>query len=150
MKTLRPILIADDNTADVELMTTALRAMKVANEIIVAHDGAEALACLQARAAASDGALPPAVLLLDLKMPRVDGFAVLRSVRADPAWRRLPIVVLTSSREERDVTASYDAGTNAFVVKPVDFREFIATVGQVGWFWGTINESAECVPEEVP
>ncbi len=146
MKTLRPILIADDNTADVELMTTALRAMKVTNEIIVAQDGAEALACLRARsAAANGGAQPPAVLLLDLKMPRVDGFAVLRALRADPTWRHLPIVVLTSSRQESDVAASYDAGTNAFVVKPMDFREFIATVGQLGWFWGTVNECAECV-----
>jgi CheY-like chemotaxis protein len=144
MKSLRPILIADDNPADVELMTAALRTMKIANEIIVAHDGEEALACLRARTASAGGVdLPPAVLLLDLKMPRVDGFAVLRALRADPAWQRLPVVVLTSSREERDIIASYDSGTNAFVVKPVDFREFIATVGQLGCFWATINETVE-------
>lgn len=146
MKTLRPILIADDNPADVELMTAALRAMKICNEIIVAHDGAEALACLRARSSAANGVdLAPGVVLLDLKMPRVDGLAVLRSLRADPTWRHLPVVVLTSSRQEADVAASYHAGTNAFVVKPVDFREFIATVGQLGWFWGTVNECAECV-----
>lgn len=146
MKTLRPILIADDNPADVELMTTALRAMKLGNEIIVAHDGAEALACLRRRAASVTGVeLPPAVLILDLKMPRVDGLAVLRALRADTAWRHLPVVVLTSSRQESDVAASYESGTNAFVVKPVDFREFIAAVGQLGWFWGTLNETADFV-----
>lgn len=146
MKTLRPILIADDNPADIELMTTALRAMKIHNEIIVAHDGGEVLERLRALVSADSGAaLPPSVLFLDLKMPRVDGFAVLRALRADATWRHLPIVVLTSSRQERDIAASYDAGTNAFVVKPVDFREFTATVGQLGWFWGTVNECAECV-----
>lgn len=146
MKTLRPILIADDNPADVELMTTALRAMKLGNEIIVASDGAEALACLRGRAAPANGVeRSPAVLLLDLKMPRVDGLAVLRALRADPVWRRLPIVVLTSSRQESDIAASYESGTNAFVVKPVDFREFVATVGQLGWFWGTVNETVETI-----
>lgn len=145
MKNLRPILIADDNPADVELMTAALRAMKLTNEIIVARDGEEALEHLRSRAVPSSRVRPPpGVLLLDLKMPRLDGFAVLRALRADPVWRYLPVVVLTSSRQERDIAQSYAAGSNAYVVKPVDFREFIATVGQLGSFWALVNQPAEC------
>lgn len=145
MKTLRPILIADDNPADVELMTAALRAMKITNEIVVATDGDEALRYLHEHATAARRAQPPpGVLLLDLKMPRVDGFVVLRTLRADPVWRHLPIVVLTSSRQDRDIAACYDSGTNAYVVKPVDFQEFIATVGQLGWFWASLNHPVEC------
>lgn len=146
MKILRPILIADDNAADVELMTTALRAIKLTNEIVVTNDGDEALRYLHDQATAPSRAQPPpGVLLLDLKMPRVDGFTVLRTLRADPVWHHLPIVVLTSSREDRDVTASYDSGSNAYVVKPVDFREFIAAIGQLGSFWASLNHPAECV-----
>lgn len=145
MKTLRPILIADDNPADVELMTAALRAMKLTNEIVVTNDGDEALRYLHDQATATSRAQPsPGVLLLDLKMPRVDGFTVLRTLRADPVWRHLPIVVLTSSQQDRDVAASYDSGSNAYVVKPVDFREFIAAIGQLGWFWASLNHPAEC------
>lgn len=145
MKILRPILIADDNPADIELMTAALRAANLPNEIVVATDGGEALDYLRAHATpASRVRPPPGVLLLDLKMPRVDGFAVLRALRADPVWRHLPVVVLTSSRQERDIAESYDSGTNAYVVKPVDFQEFLSTVGQLGRFWATLNQPAEC------
>ncbi|MBI2511735.1 MAG: response regulator [Opitutae bacterium] len=142
---LRPILIADDNPADIELMTAALRAMNLPNEIVVATDGSEALDYLRAHATpASRVQPPPGVLLLDLKMPRVDGFAVLRALRADPVWRHLPVVVLTSSQQERDIAESYDSGTNAYVVKPVDFQEFLSTVGQLGRFWASLNQPAEC------
>jgi len=145
MKTLRPILIADDNPADVELMTAALRAMKLANEIVVARDGDEALDYLRAHAKPDSRVQPPpGVLLLDLKMPRVDGFAVLRALRADPVWRHLPVVVLSSSGQERDIAACYESGTNAYVVKPVDFQEFIQAVGQLGRFWAAINQPVEC------
>ena len=150
MNSLCPILLAEDNPHDLELTLTALRESKLANEIVTVPDGAEALDYLFRRdrfAARPDRA--PCVVLLDLKMPKVDGLEVLRQVRASPQFRRLPIVVLTSSREESDLIKSYELGVNSYVVKPVDFEEFMVSVRQIGCFWALVNEpptatTAEC------
>jgi CheY-like chemotaxis protein len=141
MPTLRPILLAEDNPNDVELTLTALRALNLANEIIVVNDGAEVLNFLYRRNAFKNRPdVLPAVLMLDLKMPKVDGLEALRQIRTDPALRLLPIVILTSSREENDLVRGYQLGANAYVVKPVDFEQFVSAVGQLGIFWAIINE----------
>jgi CheY-like chemotaxis protein len=135
------ILLAEDNPNDVELTLEGLSFGNLANHVTVVSDGEAALDYLYRRGRfAGRAGNDPAVVLLDLKMPRVDGLEVLRVVKADPAVRHIPIVMLTSSREERDVVESYELGVNAFVVKPVEFREFISTIKQVGVFWGLINE----------
>jgi CheY-like chemotaxis protein len=138
---LRTILLADDNANDVELTLTALRENHIANAVAVARDGAEALDYLYRRnayAGRSDSS--PILMLLDLKMPKVDGLDVLRTVKADPKLRTIPIVVLTSSRQEQDLIESYNLGVNAYVVKPVDFRQFIDAVKLLGGFWAVVNE----------
>lgn len=141
MCSLRPILLAEDNPNDVELVLEAFASMRLANEIVVAHDGAEALDFLFRRGPhAGRASSDPAVVLLDLKMPRVDGRDVLRQIRADAALKNLPVVVLTSSREESDLLQSYRLGANAYVVKPVDFEEFTAAVSKLGFFWALLNE----------
>ncbi len=135
------ILLAEDSAPDVELTLAALAAHHLANEVVVAHDGAEALDYLYRRgrfAGCADA--PPVVVLLDLKMPKVDGLEVLRQMKSDPALRRIPVVILTSSREEQDVVRSYDLGVNAYVVKPVDFQKFVDSVKQLSCFWVLINE----------
>lgn len=135
------ILLAEDNPNDVELTLEGLSFGNLANHVTVVSDGEAALDYLYRRGRfAGRAGNDPAVVLLDLKMPRVDGLEVLRVVKADPAVRHIPIVMLTSSREERDLVESYELGVNAFVVKPVEFREFISTIKQVGVFWGLINE----------
>ena len=139
--TIRPILIAEDNANDVELTLAALRGHGIANQIVVVRDGAEALDYLYRRGAyASRSAEPPGVILLDLKMPKVDGLEVLRTVKADAALRTIPVVVLTSSAEESDLVRSYDLGVNAYVVKPVVFAEFVNAVKVVGQFWAVVNQ----------
>lgn len=141
MKTPRPILLAEDNPNDVELILTAFKDANFVNEVHVAHDGEQALDFLHRRGAHAGRTGPqPAVIMLDLKMPKVDGREVLRQVRADPQLRHIPVVILTSSREESDLFASYQLGANAFVVKPVDFHEFIAAVSRLGFFWALLNE----------
>lgn len=141
MKHLRPILLAEDNPNDVELILAAFKEAHFLNEIQVTHDGEQALDFLFRRGAhAGRNGPPPAVILLDLKMPKVDGREVLRAVRADPQLRHIPVVILTSSREESDLLASYQLGANAFVVKPVDFQDFIAAVSRLGFFWALLNE----------
>jgi len=138
---LHPILLAEDNPNDVELTLSALHSLNLANEITVVHDGAETLDYLYRRGTFADRAsVQPAVVLLDLKMPRVDGLEVLRQVRADPVLRSVPVVILTSSREENDMVKGYQLGANAYVVKPVDFDEFISAVSQLGIFWALVNE----------
>lgn len=140
---LRPILLAEDNPNDVELTLSALHTLHLANEIVVVGDGSEALDFLHARGRfAGRPGLPPAVVLVDLKMPKVDGLEVLRHVRSDPALRTVPVVILTSSREECDLVNGYQLGANAYVVKPVAFEEFIAAVSQLGVFWALVNEPA--------
>lgn len=135
------ILLAEDNPNDVELTLEALAEHNLANRVTVAHDGVEALEYLRCEGAWADRAPGlPAVLLLDIKMPRKDGLEVLREIRGDPQLKRLPVVILTSSREEQDIITSYDLGANAYVVKPVDFRSFIDAVEHLGVFWALINE----------
>ena len=135
------ILIAEDNPNDVELTIQALSEHNLANSVSVVHDGVEAMEYLRREGAYSDRAPgEPAVVLLDIKMPRKDGLEVLREIRGDPALRRQPVVILTSSREEQDLITSYDLGVNAYVVKPVDFPSFIAAVKELGVFWALINE----------
>jgi CheY-like chemotaxis protein len=138
---LKRILLAEDNAYDVELTMTALRENNVLNEIVIVRDGAEALDYLfkRDRYAGRQGA-NPALVLLDLKMPKVDGIEVLRQVKGDPALRSIPVVVLTSSREEQDLARTYDLGVNAYVVKPVDFHEFVEAVKLLGGFWAVVNE----------
>lgn len=141
MTNLPGILLAEDNPNDVELTLEALGQHNLANRVTVAHDGVEAMEYLRREGAFSDREPgDPAVVLLDIKMPRKDGLEVLREIRADPALRRLPIVILTSSREEQDLLTSYDLGVNAYVVKPVDFPSFIDAVKELGIFWAVINE----------
>ncbi len=138
---LRPILIAEDNLNDVELTLSALHSLNLANPITVVHDGAQTLDFLHGRGAfAGSTSMRPAVVLLDLKMPRIDGLEVLRQIRADPALRSTPVVILTSSREESDLVQGYQLGANAYVVKPVDFDAFISAVSQLGVFWALVNE----------
>jgi len=141
MSALKRILYAEDSAADVELTLAALEEHHLANEVVVVSDGVEALDYLHRRGAfASREAGNPAVVLLDLKMPRVDGLEVLRQVKSDPELRTIPVVIMTSSREERDLVESYRLGVNAYVVKPVDFEQFVAAVKEVGMFWAVVNE----------
>ena len=141
MSALRRILYAEDSAADVELTLAALEEHHLANEVVVVGDGVEALDYLYRRGAfAAREAGNPAVVLLDLKMPRVDGLQVLRQVKSDPELRTIPVVIMTSSREERDLVESYRLGVNAYVVKPVDFEQFVAAVKEVGMFWAVVNE----------
>lgn len=141
MPALRPILLAEDNPNDVELTLTALHSLNLANEIVVVNNGAEVLDFLHRRNGYHGRPeVLPAVIMLDLKMPRVDGLEALRQIRADAALRTVPIVILTSSREENDLVKGYQLGANGYVVKPVDFDQFIAAVSQLGVFWAIINE----------
>jgi CheY-like chemotaxis protein len=142
---LRPILLVEDSPNDIELTLAALEKSGLANPVVVARDGVEALDFLFRRGNAgpeSDPPLLPAVVLLDIKLPRVDGLEVLERVKADPATRHVPVVMLTSSREEQDVIRSYGLGVNAFVVKPVGYREFFDAVRDLGVFWAVLNEPA--------
>jgi len=141
MNGLRRILMVEDDARDVELSLTALEQYNLANEVVVVGDGEEALDYLYQRGqfmARPSG--NPAVLLLDLKLPKVDGLEVLQQIKTDAQLRMIPVVVLTSSREERDMVASYQLGVNAYVVKPVDFHEFVNAVKELGIFWALINE----------
>jgi CheY-like chemotaxis protein len=141
MSHYRPILLAEDNPNDVELTLTALHNLHLSNEIVVVHDGAQALDYLRRKNKfAGRAAGNPAVILLDLKMPKIDGLETLRQIRADPALHSLPVVILTSSREEADLVQGYELGANAYVVKPVDFDDFISAVTKLGVFWALINE----------
>jgi CheY-like chemotaxis protein len=141
MNSLHSVLLVEDNPNDVELTLSALKEARLANEIVVTTDGEQALEYLMRRGRYAGRTTPnPAVILLDLKMPKVDGHEVLRQIRADPYLRLVPVVVLTSSREEKDLYSSYDKGANSYVVKPVDFEEFIAAISRLGVFWAVLNE----------
>ncbi|MEW6731793.1 MAG: response regulator [Acidobacteriota bacterium] len=141
MADLKSILLVEDNPNDVELTLTALEEYNLANEVVVAQDGVEALDYLYRRRNFETRANGnPAVVLLDLKMPKVDGLEVLKQIRSDELLKRIPVVILTSSREEQDLVASYDLGVSAYVVKPVDFQQFINAVKELGLFWAVINE----------
>jgi CheY-like chemotaxis protein len=142
MELLGRILMVEDDPKDVELTLTALEEYNLTNEVIVTHDGEEALDYLYHRGKfEARGNGNPAVLLLDLKLPKVDGLEVLQQIKADEKLRMIPVVVLTSSREERDMVASYKLGVNAYVVKPVDFHEFVNAIKELGVFWAIINEA---------
>lgn len=141
MAELKPILLVEDSPKDVELTLAALEQCQLANAVIVARDGAEALDHLYARGAhAGRNSSDPAVVLLDLKLPKIDGLEVLERIRADPRLRHTPVVMLTSSREERDLVQSYRLGVNAFVVKPVGFEQFFQAIRDLGMFWAVLNE----------
>jgi CheY-like chemotaxis protein len=143
MPPLKRILLAEDSEHDVELTLAALEEYNLANEVVVARDGAEALDYLYQRGKfAGQAASQPVVVMLDLKMPRVDGLEVLRQMKSDPELKRIPVVMVTSSREEQDLVRSYELGVNAYVVKPVDFQKFVESIKQVGFFWAVINEPA--------
>jgi len=131
----------EDDPRDTELTLTALEEYKLGNEVIVTRDGEEALDYLYCRGAFQGRTTDnPAVLLLDLKLPKVDGLEVLQQIKSDERLKMIPVVVLTSSREERDMVASYKLGVNAYVVKPVDFHEFVNAIKELGIFWAIINE----------
>jgi CheY-like chemotaxis protein len=140
----KTILLVEDNPSDVELTRRALQKSHIANELIVAEDGQEVLDYL------FDGALLagrsmddlPALILLDLKLPKVDGLQVLRQIRANEHTSRLPVVILTTSSEEQDVTQSYDLGANSYIRKPVDFKQFVEAVQHLGLYWLVLNEPA--------
>jgi CheY-like chemotaxis protein len=141
MNELGRILIVEDDPKDVELTLTALEEYNLANEVVVTRDGEEALDYLFCRGNfAPRTSENPAVLLLDLKLPKVDGLEVLQQIKSDEKLKMIPVVVLTSSREERDMVASYKLGVNAYVVKPVDFHEFVNAIKELGIFWAVINE----------
>jgi CheY-like chemotaxis protein len=138
---IKRILIAEDNANDLELTVAALEENRLANEIVAVRDGAEAIDYLEARGTFEGRAGGhPALVLLDLKMPKVDGLEVLRHVKSSPALRTIPVVMLTSSREEQDLIRSYELGVNAYVVKPVEFAAFVDAVRQLGGFWAVVNE----------
>jgi DNA-binding response OmpR family regulator len=141
MNKLGRILLVEDDPKDVELTLTALEEYNLANEVIVARDGEEALEYLYSRGKfktrSSDN---PAVMLLDLKLPKVDGLEVLKQIKSEEKLRMMPVVVLTSSKEEKDMVASYKLGVSAYVVKPVDFHEFVNAIKELGVFWAVINE----------
>ncbi|HEX7087339.1 MAG TPA: response regulator [Vicinamibacterales bacterium] len=141
MHGLNRILLVDDSPRDLELAMAALEAHNLANEVVALRDGAEALDYLYRRGPfANRPAGDPVVVLLDLKMPKVDGIEVLRQIKSDPATKMIPVVVMTSSREEQDLLNSYSLGVNAYVVKPVKFQDFVEAVKQVGAFWAVLNE----------
>ena len=138
---LKPILLVEDNPKDVELTLVALQRSRLANEVIVLRDGAEALDYLRCEGEHCQRAKGnPAVVLLDLKLPKVDGLQVLAEIKKDETLRQVPVVMLTSSREEPDLLQSYQLGVNAYVVKPVGFEEFLRAVQELGGFWAILNE----------
>ena len=140
---IKRILLVEDSKHDAELTMVALEECHLANHVDVATDGAEALDYLYRRGTFAGRATEqPVVVLLDLKMPRVDGLEVLKQMKSDPSLKNIPVVMLTSSGEERDLVRSYELGVNAYVVKPVDFEQFIESVKKLGCFWAITNEPA--------
>ncbi len=141
MNDLKTILLAEDNLQDVELTIEALKEYKLANKIVVVNDGVEVMEYLNCEGKFSDREKSnPVVLLLDIKMPRMNGIEVLEAIRNNGKLKTLPIVMLTSSRQEPDLKKCYDLGVNAYVVKPVDFKEFLEAVKHIGIFWAMLNE----------
>lgn len=138
----KTILLVEDDRDDEELTLRALRRSNIMNEVIVAHDGEEALELLFGEGKFLDREIDllPAVVLLDLKLPKINGIEVLRRIRADARTRRLPVVVLTSSRQERDRDEVYDLGANSYICKPVDFEKFTEAIGHLGMYWVLLNE----------
>ncbi|MCY0388052.1 response regulator [Robbsia sp. Bb-Pol-6] len=138
---LKPILLVEDNPSDLELTLVALERSQLANQVVVTRDGVEAIEYLSAAGNwAGRPAGHPAVILLDLKLPRIDGLEVLEHIRTTPELKSIPVVMLTSSREEQDLVRSYELGVNAYVVKPVVFKEFVDAISDLGMFWAMLNE----------
>jgi CheY-like chemotaxis protein len=138
---LKPILLVEDDKRDLELALVALEKSQLANEVVVVRDGAAAVDYLQADGAwAGRDSGNPAVVLLDLKLPKVNGLEVLSMIRSTEHLRSIPVVMLTSSKEESDVLRSYELGVNAYVVKPVEFKEFVSAIADLGIFWAVLNE----------
>ena len=138
---LKPILLVEDNPKDLELSLIALERSNLANEVVTVRDGKEALDYLFRRGAYAERQPGnPAVVLLDLKLPKVDGIQVLEKVKAEPSLQSIPVVMLTTSREEKVLVKSYQLGVNAYVVKPVAFKEFIEAIQELGIFWAVVNE----------
>ena len=137
----REILLVEDNDDDVQLTKRALVQNRIGNELTIVHDGVAALEHLRRLASGAPSGPPlPAVVLLDLKLPRMDGLETLKQLRSDPRLRRLPVVILTSSKEEQDIVKSYDLGANSYIRKPVDFEQFSAAIRQLGLYWLVLNE----------
>jgi two-component system response regulator len=138
---LRTILLVEDSMADAEMAMDALREAKLANPVVHVEDGVDCLDWLHRRgqyAARPEG--DPSVILLDIKMPRMDGLEVLKQLRTEEKWKRLPVVILSSSREESDLARSWDLGVNAYVLKPVDAQQFFTAVQTLGHFWAVLNQ----------
>ena len=150
MNDRKTILLVEDNASDVDLTKRALEKGRIGNDLVVARDGKEALDYLWGEGAwaGRDVSDLPAVTLLDLKLPRIQGLEVLRRIRADARTRRLPVVILTSSKEEQDLAAGYDLGCNSYICKPVDFKQFSEAVGQLGLYWLVWNEEPPAIKSE--
>ena len=151
MTSLRRILLVEDSARDAELILNALEGNNVANEVVHVRDGAEALDYLYRRgqfAGRSD--TQPVLMLLDLKLPKVDGLEVLRQIKGDAALKTIPVVMMTSSRQEQDLIRSYELGVNAYVVKPMKFQDFVEAVKQVSAFWAVLNEVPESLHRNEP
>jgi CheY-like chemotaxis protein len=147
MIALKRILLVEDKLPDVELTLAALQECHLANEVVVVRDGVEALDYLFYKGKFADRPTGlPAVILLDNKMPRMNGLDVLREIKADPDLQMIPVVMLTSSQEEPDLIESYKLGVSSYVVKPVDFQQFVVAVKQIGVFWAILNETPSCQP----
>jgi len=141
MNELRTILLAEDSTRDIELTLEALSEHNLSNLVVVVRDGVEVMDFLRCKGKYEDrDPIPPVVILLDNKMPRMNGLETLQAIRSDPEFKVIPVVMLTSSRENPDVRTSYELGVNAYVVKPVDFDKFIQVIKQLGIFWALLNE----------
>ncbi|MDQ0011609.1 two-component system response regulator [Luteibacter jiangsuensis] len=141
---LRTILLVEDSLADAEMAIDALREAKLANPVVHVEDGVDCLDWLYRRGAFVDRPEgDPSVILLDIKMPRMDGLEVLKQLRTEERWKRLPVVILSSSREESDLARSWDLGVNAYVLKPVDVQQFFTAVQTLGHFWAVLNQRPE-------
>jgi DNA-binding response OmpR family regulator len=142
MTKLKRILLVEDSINDAELTLSALESINLANKVDTVADGALALDYIYCRGSFADRPrLNPAIILLDLKLPKVSGLEVLKELKGDPLLKRIPVVILTSSKEEKDIIMGYDLGVNAYVVKPVEYSEFIIAIKQLGLFWAIINEA---------
>jgi CheY-like chemotaxis protein len=137
---VKKILIVDDSPKDVELAIAALSEKNLANEVVVAEDGLEALDCLYRRGKFINESSDPAVILLDIKMPKMNGIEVLQHIRSEPKFKWIPVIMVTSSREEKDLVESYKLGANSYVVKPVDIAQFIDAIKVLGQYWAVINQ----------